>query len=300
MSAAREREDGATGGREDIAPAYLKFFDDAAVFPPGSASLDRAIHDWYARERSPLAEVTGPLVLRPGDLSAAQDLVRRLAPGRALPVVVVAAVEEAERLVASRRILEPEVSLVGLELTARPSALSWDEAVHRIREVAAEVPVAVELDARQMAADSAASLVELGIIVKFRAGGLDAALFPTPETLGSMVHEAVRRGVPFKLTAGLHQAVRHTNPQTGLTHHGFLNVALAVEKARNGEDLNAVVEALRQTDGDALSSWAQASDGVWRESFRSFGTCSVREPLESLAQLGLFPAALLHDEPTPR
>ena len=48
------------------------------------------------------------------------------------------------------------------------------------------------------------------------------------------VRDAVARSVPFKCTAGLHQAVRHTGATTGFEHHGYLNILLATARAVGG------------------------------------------------------------------
>jgi len=47
------------------------------------------------------------------------------------------------------------------------------------------------------------------ILAKFRTGGLAAELFPSPSDLAAVIVACHERGVPFKLTAGLHRAVRH-------------------------------------------------------------------------------------------
>ena len=77
-----------------------------------------------------------------------------------------------------------------------------------------------------------------------------------------------------------------TNDTTGFTHHGFLNIALATQAARADEDPGVVAG----TDPTTLASAAAESDGTWRESFGSFGTCSVGEPAGSVRRLDLFPA----------
>ena len=81
-----------------------------------------------------------------------------------------------------------------------------------------------------------------------------------------------------------------TNDTTGFTHHGFLNIALATQAARADEDPGVVAGWLAETDPTTLASAAAESDGTWRESFASFGTCSVGEPADSLRRLDLFPA----------
>jgi hypothetical protein len=42
------------------------------------------------------------------------------------------------------------------------------------------------------------------------------------------------RKLPFRLAAGLRHALRHTDPETGFTHHGFLNVLVAAISRRDG------------------------------------------------------------------
>ena len=67
--------------------------------------------------------------------------------------------------------------------------------------------------------------------------------------LGDVLVAAVSAGLPFKLTAGLHEAVRHTNAETGFTHHGFLNLVLAA--ARCVDD-----SAIITTDVGQHQMWA--------------------------------------------
>ena len=78
-------------------------------------------------------------------------------------------------------------------------------------------------------------------------------------------------GVPFKATAGLHHAVRRGE------EHGFLNL-LAATAAPPGR-LEAVL-----AEEVAAELVVAAGD---RSLFTSFGSCSWREPVENLVELGL-------------
>ena len=73
-----------------------------------------------------------------------------------------------------------------------------------------------------------------GLRLKFRTGGLTADAFPSAAELAACIDAALDRETPFKCTAGLHHAVRHTDPETGFEHHGFLNVLLATRVALDG------------------------------------------------------------------
>ena len=69
--------------------------------------------------------------------------------------------------------------------------------------------------------------------LKFRTGGLEAAAFPAAHALARWVDAALDRETPFKCTAGLHNAVRHTGTD-GFEHHGFLNVLVATRMLFDG------------------------------------------------------------------
>jgi hypothetical protein len=122
---------------------------------------------------------------------------------------------------------------------------------------------------------------------KFRTGGLAAELFPTPVELAGVVCACRDRALPFKLTAGLHHALRHTDRETGLTHHGFLNVLVAVCAAADGASPADVAQILAGTDPLPLVEGARARLREIRPLWTGFGTCSILEPLADLRTLGL-------------
>ena len=130
----------------------------------------------------------------------------------------------------------------------------------------------------------------LPVAAKFRTGGLAAELFPTPIELAAVICACRDRGVGFKLTAGLHHAIRHTDPETGFIHHGFLNVLVAtVQAAIQGAEAADVAATLAGTDPVPLIEASRGLLDEGRPLWAGFGSCSVTEPVEDLSRLGLLP-----------
>ena len=105
------------------------------------------------------------------------------------------------------------------------------------------------------------------------------------QALAAWIDAALDRETPFKCTAGLHHAVRHTGDD-GFEHHGFLNVLVATRQAFDGASADDVAAILEQRDADALVGDAGELERA-RRWFTSFGSCSVTEPLDDLIALGL-------------
>ena len=133
-------------------------------------------------------------------------------------------------------------------------------------------------------------LATAGQGAKLRTGGLRAELFPTDDEVADFIVACVERSVPYKCTAGLHQAVRHTDPVSGFEHHGFLNLVVATAWAVSG---GPVREALAEARPETLAAEAAAIDPATaraaRAAFVSYGSCSIDEPLTDLRHLGLLP-----------
>jgi hypothetical protein len=108
--------------------------------------------------------------------------------------------------------------------------------------------------------------------------------------VAAWIHGAVAAGVPFKCTAGLHRAVRHTGAATGFEHHGYLNILLATVLARRGGTQEELRGALELRDEQEVVARLEACGGDERDaargSFLSYGSCSIAEPYEDLGRLG--------------
>lgn len=266
--------------------------DDAAIFPPGDAPLDEATAAYVARHSEPWAALVGTFVLRDTDL----PLVRGLdAP---LSVVVTGGAGQIAGPVGLCSRLG--LHLAGLEIALRDlddlpgnarRVVAAVDAARREGGLADEVPVSVELpgaapEAAWLAAADEVAAAELR--VKLRTGGPDPATFPSATALVAWIDAALDRELPFKCTAGLHHAVAHTDPATGFEHHGFLNVLVATRQLFDGAGATTAVETLGERDAGALLALAREVDlGGARRWFTSFGSCSVRDPLDDLVRLGL-------------
>ncbi|MEU6078041.1 hypothetical protein [Micromonospora sp. NPDC047074] len=278
-------------------PAFLDgLVDDAAVFPPGSAPLPDAVAAHRRHRTSWYADLVGPLLVpatRLPELAGLLGADERIAVGvigdvpldrldgvraEADPRIRVRQIEAA----VAKRGEDPLPGLATLVALARragagPAALDT---------VYAEVPLTFGLMGA-LDALAAARADGAPVAAKFRTGGLAAELFPTPAELAAVICACRDRGLPFKLTAGLHQAVRHLDPETGFTHHGFVNVLAATLAAAGGAGVARVAELLTATDPRPLVQPVEPRLGAPRPLWIGFGSCSILEPLTDLIRLGL-------------
>jgi hypothetical protein len=276
---------------------FTGLFDDAALFPPGNAAMPDAVsgharyrQDWYAglvarfvcpAGRLPeLDDALAGLDAEPAALGSPE--ISMTVPGG--PAELAAALASAEGC--------PRLRLGAVELpvtaTELPAALEHlGPAARRGLTVFAEIPVA------EVSLELAAALHEAGLGLKLRTGGTTPAAFPGAGPLAAAIEAAVAAGVRFKCTAGLHNAVAHDDPATGFSHHGFLNVLLAVHSTQAGGTPPA--ELLADRDGAALAEQARTLSptevAAVRARFLSIGSCSIEEPLSDLIELKLVSAA---------
>ena len=117
-----------------------------------------------------------------------------------------------------------------------------------------EVPLDADLHERLDAISSA------GAAAKVRTGGTTPAAIPSPTALADFLYECAQRRLPFKATAGLHHAVRSC-------------YALTYERDSATAVMHGLQTALRH------------DPAATRRFFRSFGSCSFREPAEALARI---------------
>src|SRR2546430_697024 len=230
------------------------------MYPPGSAPLAEAVRLHRRHRTAWYAKLVGPLLV---PASAVADLEELLEPGEELTAAVVAdAGFEGLRTVVHRlagRTPGPlgwlSVSHVELAVAKRgedpqPGLAALVDLVRTTPELSgyAEIPLTWGLLA---ALDTLAEARAKGVAVnpKFRTGGLAAELFPTPIELAAVICACRDRDLPFKLTAGLHHAIRHADPETGFVHHGFLAILAAVLHAVHDEaEVADVAGVLAATD----------------------------------------------------
>lgn len=134
---------------------------------------------------------------------------------------------------------------------------------------------------------------------KARTGGTEASAFPTTEALATFLHECYSLELEYKLTAGLHHPIRRFDSSVGTQMHGFLNVLVASALLFENDLSTAEVQAVLEEESAQSFKFTEESVG-WndlragmdaieemRGAFGSYGSCSIREPLDDLASLGL-------------
>ena len=264
--------------------------DDAGLFPPTALDMASAV----ARHRADRA--AGEAMLTHRFLCPASrigELRENLSDADRIEVGLIAdeGVADLARIcdtIAS----DPRMSLALLEIpTAR--AASVTDVLKVLRELPAGVPAFLE-PAKPSGVDEVVDAVrgdDSGRVLgaKLRCGGVRAELFPTTGEVAHFIASCTTAGIPFKATAGLHRAVRHTAEPTGFHHHGYLNLLLATAVAVRGGSEEDVREALEIDDAAVLGSriaglGAEAVTGT-RAAMVSYGSCSTSTPLQEAGAL---------------
>jgi hypothetical protein len=264
--------------------------DDAAVFPPASTPMADALLEHRAHRSAEHGLVVGSFlapVSRLGDVLDALDAHPSSDPLDLVLVADTGLVEAAE----ARAVLldDDRVELLGLEVTLPLDAPLGEAAQLTLDTLDFALPTALEVPRAPgwraalevLAADGAER-------AKFRTGGATAAHHPSEAELADRIVAAVRLGVAFKLTAGLHRAVRRTAEGTGFEEHGFLNVLAATGRAIAGDEAGDVARVLAERDPMPLLEILATVDARdVRRRFTSFGSCSISDPVADLRSLGM-------------
>ena len=284
-----------------IPPLLAGLVDDAALASGGTTPLDATaittaasthrehVTAWYATLIGPLLLPASAVDALPtGDAADRPD-------GAGRPEVSVIADTGLDGFLAARARLNRHVVVRQIEVPVAKRGEDPQPGLHRlIRALAsgaaprgyAEIPLSWGLLG---ALDTVASARAAGAPVgaKFRTGGLAAELFPTPVELAAVICACRERELPFKLTAGPHHALRGADPETGLVHHGFLNVLVGTLLAADGAEVTEVAEALATTDPARLIEPVRARREHRRPLWEGFGAPAVVDPLTDLIRFGL-------------
>lgn len=287
---------------------FAGLVDDAAVFPPGNASVPDAVRRHREHRAAWYAPLVGPLVVpdtglaevsRAATGSATEDPSTE--PDRQPLAVSVVITGGAGGLVALARRDLPGIRVTSAEIALRDLD---DLAGNAARVVAAAneldpdaVTIFVELPFQPGWVGAIEEVEAAGLFGKIRTGGAAPDDFPGPERLAEQLSELIEADLPFKATAGLHRAWPNTVvTDTGATlpQHGFVTLLMAVEALVDGAGTTQAADLLRLDDPGriftALEGWDDATVTRVRRRLRSFGCCGVTDPVDDLVTLGLLAA----------
>lgn len=280
--------------------------DYAGLFPPAGLSMADAVAEYGRARRGPsawmlgrfvvpaarLADFAAALHLRPatavaGDPWAVSAIVR---DGVANDVAVIA---EFNAHASSQGARVDSVESKPLTI----DSIDWlADACGPFGEVYVELALGPELPAWM------ARVAARGLRAKIRTGGITADAFPAPAAIVSFIAEAVRHGVVFKATAGLHHAVRgayrltYAPDAASAPMYGYLNVLLATAalqagaSAADAETLLTLADPAALVLHDGTVTWGSheftvAQLHATRERLVSFGSCSFQEPADEFDAL---------------
>ena len=261
-----------------------RLIDDAGLFPPARLAMPDAVAAHLATRSGPYADLVGRFLLPASLLDEFDEALPITFTGGPVQVGLIAD----QGVDALRATLDwasdPAFDVVLFEVPAPSSDPKVVE--DTIARLAGLGDAFVELPRTKGWVDhlprNLAAVRRAGFGAKLRTGGLTADAFPTEAEVAEFIAAAVRAEVGFKLTAGLHNALRHTDPTTRFEHHGFLNVALAAAKPDEAE------RWLAERDGQVIADQIRVIDSpLVRSRWQAFGSCSIDEPVEDLVTLGL-------------
>lgn len=239
-----------------------RLIDDAGQFPPARKPVERAVEDHRAARSGPHAWMLGRFLCPASKLR--EDLPRPLG------------------------VVSDGDWRADLEAAVAAGADAFEVRAPDELDALAAAPLAVFVED----VDDLDALAAAGVGAKLRCGGATPDAFPSDERVAAFLRGCRERGLPFKLTAGLHHPFRTRDEQIGVLQHGFANLLAATVL----DDVGAVVaerDPAAFSLGPAGLSWrGQAVDPASaRALYTAHGSCSFGEPVDDLLALGALEAA---------
>jgi hypothetical protein len=265
---------------------FAALVDDAALFPPGNAPMDQALKEHAAVRPTSRSQFVGPFLC---PASRVTELRAHLPADESIRLALVFDVDDDAHAALRACGADDTLELVAVEASAQrlgADAATVGGNLSRLPGVTGflEVPRTGFADTLDLVGGSGWHAA------KYRTGGTTPEAFPSEVELAAFLVAATEQRLPFKLTAGLHHAVRTTTAE-GFEQHGVLNVLVATRVAQSGGADDDVAAVLAQRSEAALvefvSAWDEQTCSGVRASFRSFGCCGVHDPLDELGALGL-------------
>ena len=286
----------------DARRAFLEeLIDDAGLFPPASLSMKVAAEQHAAARAGLHAWMLGRFICpaeRLPELAERLEVLERWRLSVLLDAAVLDTGLEAAADFARRDRVEVELVETKLPVTDAASVgdlLEWVDGVG----LGGALPF-LEVEAGPGLDDALGAIAEHAAGAKLRCGGATEELFPSPAGVAAFLDGCRRLGVRCKATAGLHHPFRHADPETGLVHHGFLNlVGAAILAGEHDLPLGAVEAIVAEEDPGAfdltverfrwrdLDASPAAIEDARRSLLFAYGSCSFEEPVDDLLGLGI-------------
>ena len=290
-----------------MAPASLRallsgLIDYAGLFPPAALALPDVARNYGTYCQSDESWALGRLVVPATRLDELLALARSSADcWRVTALVGDDTIGDARRIADVTDVGSIAVESAEVRGTTVEEIRAAVGALGNVPEVYVELPLTSNLPTLLSA------VADAGARAKIRTGALVADAIPSVADCARFLVACASRNVAFKATAGLHHSLRGTYPLTyapDAPHgelFGFLNVFVAAAFAARGMKEHELEQVLvvgdvREFDFHAAGvSWRDHSLSVddlraTRASFATaFGSCSFREPMDELTQLGLLP-----------
>ncbi len=271
--------------------------DLAALFPPAAMPMPAALDGYLAATAGSRAALVGrflcPASLLP-ELLAALDGRVDADSDVLLGLICDTGLDQVPRVV-DAVCNEPRLVLALVEYPIGRAAGGVAAAIIEAVDVLPDVEGYLELPRDVGWRAALGVLADTAYGAKLRTGGATATAFPTDAEVAAFIDACVLEEVPFKCTAGLHSAVRHTDARTGFEHHGFLNLLVAASTAVQGGSRAETQRWVAERDESVLVrrlGRMDATDAVVARSFLvAFGSCDLDEPVADLVRLGLLDPA---------
>ena len=278
--------------------------DYAGLFPPAQLDMSAAVAEYAAHRGSPeswmLARFVVPVARLAEFATAAAPHLAAGDPWRLSALVGADAAADAAAITSFNATHAGRLLVDAVELKAATPA----EVAHALAALPGGLTAYVELPLQADLEPLLAAVKAGGARAKLRTGGLVPEAIPAPADVARFMAACRAAGVPFKATAGLHhplraeQALTYAEGSPRGVMHGFLNVFGAAALLRAGAPADEALALLREERREALSflpaglEWngrhlPAAALRAGRELAVGFGSCSFREPVADLRQMGL-------------